>query len=85
MKRNWRRTLGQHLRHMTTEQIRASLLRIRVRAGMRIDDQPEVRKLTGGYNGQTINPYVIRKLNERHRALRDVARVREFDPTEQAD
>lgn len=67
MKRNWRRTLGQHLRHMTAKQVRASLLRIRVRGPLRniTIDQPEVRKLTGGLNSQHINFYVVRKLHEK--------------------
>lgn len=75
--------MGQHLRHMTPEQIRASMLRIRHR-GITIE-QPEVRKLTGGYASQSINHYVMRRLHDQLQAQRLVPRVRPFNPTEQVD
>lgn len=85
MKRNWRCTLGQHLRHMTHAQVAASLRRIRVRGPIRsvLVEQPEVRKLTGGIDGPKVNQYVVGKLLNKLRALAPT--TRQFDPTDQHD
>lgn len=60
MKQNWKRALGQRLRHMSTLQARRFIDRISAH-GITIE-QPAVRELTGGFAGQTINAYVLRKL-----------------------
>lgn len=56
----WKRVVGQKIRHMTTEEAQAALAEIR--AGGVTIFKPTVRELTGGFNSQTINTYVIRKL-----------------------
>jgi hypothetical protein len=61
---NWRATLGQKIRHLSPVDCRAKLEAIRA-------EQPKqgatifsatTRELTGGFNSQSINWYVIRKL-----------------------
>jgi hypothetical protein len=58
---SWRYSVGQRIRYLTSEQAANYLARIRVRGNT--IDQPAIRELTGGYVGQSINHYVIRRLN----------------------
>lgn len=58
--KNWRRTLGQKVRHLTPEQARAILAAHRAR-GVGIGD-PAFRALTGGYSSQSIDTQVTRAL-----------------------
>lgn len=57
---NWKRIVGQRIRHLTPEQARAALDAIQ-RDGITIQ-HATVRTLTNGINSQSINAYVIRKL-----------------------
>jgi hypothetical protein len=57
---NWKRSVGQHLRHLTPDDAEALLGAIRAE-GITIF-HPTIRKLTGGYNSQSINHYVVQKL-----------------------
>lgn len=60
---NWRRTLGQFLRHMTREQAGASLMRIQLRIGTDVG-QPEIVRLTG-LPKERITPSVVQQVCEK--------------------
>lgn len=55
-----RRTTAQRIRRLTPEQAAAALAEIRA-DGVTIF-HPAIRALTGGFNSQSINTYVVRKL-----------------------
>jgi len=57
---NWRKTLGQRVRHLTPEQAREIIDAVSQRGPTIF--HPEIRKLTGGFNSQAINYMVLRKL-----------------------
>lgn len=56
-----RRTVGARVRRLTPEQARDIIARYSAKGGLQHED---IRNLTGGYNSQSINSYVIRKLAE---------------------
>jgi hypothetical protein len=62
---NWKRRVGQVVRRLSPRQARAIIDSVNVRsaglAGTTID-LPEIKALTGGFNSQSINYYVMRKL-----------------------
>jgi hypothetical protein len=57
---NYKRRVGQVVRRLTPGQARRIIDAVSAR-GVTIE-QPEIRALTGGFNSQDINFYVIRKL-----------------------
>jgi len=58
--RNWRRVVGQRVRRLTPDEARAMLARISAEGATIF--HPDIRAMTGGYNSQSINDYVMRKL-----------------------
>lgn len=64
MDQSWKRTVGQKIRHLSSEQAKAIIHAINAKnnaQGATIFHD-EIKALTGGYNSQTINAYVVRKL-----------------------
>ena len=67
-----RRTVSQRVRRMTQEQAKEWLLennRHQRHHGSTIFS-PQVRELTGGFNSQSINNYVVRKVYDRAKEVR---------------
>lgn len=60
---NWKRTVGQNIRHLSPAQAKEKLAAITAE-GITIF-HPTIRALTGGFNSQSINFYVVRKLHEK--------------------
>ena len=62
-KPNWKRTVGQNLRHLKLGEARKILAQITAEGPTIFHG--DIKRLTGGFNSQSINFYVIRKLNEK--------------------
>jgi hypothetical protein len=66
--KNWKRTVGSKISRMTPAQAQGKLDAInaeRMAAGGATIFHPTIKELTGGFNSQSINFYVIRKLAEK--------------------
>lgn len=61
---NWRAVAGQRIRRLSADEARAALARIRAEDGPHGATifHADIRALTGGFNSQSINGYIIRKL-----------------------
>lgn len=59
-KKNWCRVMAATIGHMTPERARESLRMITARGNT--IDQPEIRRITGGYSSQAILSAVTRRL-----------------------
>lgn len=66
--KNWRRVMAAKIARLTPEEARARLEMIRA-DGITIF-HPAIRKLTGGFNSQTINSIVARRLAGRAGMIR---------------
>lgn len=60
---NWKATTNRNIRKMTPDDSRAIIARI-VAEGVTIFHQ-DIRAITGGFNSQSINAYVLRRLGIR--------------------
>jgi hypothetical protein len=58
--KNWKKSVSQRIRHLSSEQACEYLSRIQ-QTGLTVD-QAAIRELTDGYASQSINAYVVRKL-----------------------
>jgi len=70
---NWKARVGQLVGRMTAERAKEILANIRAEDGPRGATifHPDIRELTGGYNSQSINGYVIRKLGVKAGIIRN--------------
>jgi hypothetical protein len=57
MMANWRRVLGQKLRHISPEQAKAIIEGKSIGIG-----SADIKSLTGGYSSQSIDMHVMRRL-----------------------
>jgi hypothetical protein len=60
---SWKRVVGQRVRRMTPADAAAAIARISAEGATMFHQ--DIRDLTGGFNSQNINFYVIRKLADR--------------------
>lgn len=73
---SWKRTVGQKIRRLTPEGARAAIAEIEAERkaacplGGATIFHPTIRALTGGFNSQSINFYVIRKLADKARGTK---------------
>jgi hypothetical protein len=59
----WKRVAGQRIRRLTPAEAQAAIARISAEGATMFHQ--DIRNLTGGFNSQSINFYVIRKLAEK--------------------